>query len=255
MVSTRSKSGTTWLQAVCLVLVFQTPELPGSLADLSPWLDWTVQPRDQVVAQLAAQAQRRVIKTHTPLDGLPLDDRATFLVAGRHPLDMAVSLYHQGANIDRVRLAQLTGAPADPSPARPRPPLRDWLLGWIDWDGDPLAPGNLDTLPGVLWHLSDAWARRHAANVVLVHYEELRARPRCRHAPAGGPFGHRRGPGALARPGGGHHVRPHAPSGRPLRPRHHGRGARCRCVLPARGLGRRGARRWAPRARLATSSG
>jgi len=173
VVSSRSKSGTTWLQAVCLVLVLQTPDLPSPLGDLSPWLDWTVRPRDDVVARLAAQPHRRVIKTHTPLDGLPLDERATFVVPGRHPLDMAVSLYHQGANIDRARLARLTGIPAETGARVARPPLRDWLLGWIDWEGDPLAPGNLDTLPGVLRHMGDAWERRRAPNVVLVHYDEL----------------------------------------------------------------------------------
>ena len=28
----------------------------------------------------------------------------------------------------------------------------------------------MDSLPGVMWHLSDAWARRGEPNVVLVHY-------------------------------------------------------------------------------------
>jgi hypothetical protein len=38
------------------------------------------------------------------------------------------------------------------------PPLREWLLGWIDERADPRQA--LDTLPGALHHLSDAWARR-----------------------------------------------------------------------------------------------
>ena len=33
----------------------------------------------------------------------------------------------------------------------------------------------MDSLPGVMWHLSDAWARRGAPNVVLVHYDDLSA--------------------------------------------------------------------------------
>ena len=47
---------------------------------------------------------RRFVKTHTPLDGIPLDPRATYIVVARHPLDMAVSLYHQGDNLDRERI-------------------------------------------------------------------------------------------------------------------------------------------------------
>jgi aryl sulfotransferase len=198
VISTRSKSGTTWMQMICALLVFQTPDLPAPLPALSPWLDWLVTPRDEVFAALAAQAHRRFVKTHTPLDGVPLDPRATYIVVARHPLDMAVSLYHQGHNLDRARMRELLDAAADPaSPGEPGPPVepvdpgppvepagppdepappepvRDWLLSWIDKD---VAPHDeLDSLPGVLWHLSDAWVRRSAPNVVLVHYDDLLA--------------------------------------------------------------------------------
>ncbi len=171
VVSTRSKSGTTWVQMICLVLVFASPELPDRLGRLSPWLDWQVEPKEEVLARLADQAHRRVIKTHTPLDGVPLDDRATYIVVGRDPLDMAVSLYHHGDNIDRSRMAELTGQPERDRP--PRPPLREWLVQFIDWEGD--ARKWLDTLPGAMLHLSDAWSRRHDPNVVLVHYDDLLA--------------------------------------------------------------------------------
>jgi aryl sulfotransferase len=92
VISTRSKSGTTWVQMICALLVFQTPDLPAPLSELSPWLDWLVTPRDEVYTRLAAQNHRRFVKTHTPLDGIPLDPRATYVVVARHPLDRAVSL-------------------------------------------------------------------------------------------------------------------------------------------------------------------
>ena len=88
-------------------------------------------------ARLAAQPHRRFVKTHTPLDGVAIDPRATYIVVARHPLDMAVSLYHQGGNLDRERIAELTGQPAPTGPPAPRPPLREWLRGWIDRDVDP----------------------------------------------------------------------------------------------------------------------
>lgn len=173
VISTRSKSGTTWTQMICALQVFQTPDLPAPLAELSPWLDWLAEPRDAVYAQLAAQRHRRFIKTHTPLDGVPLDPRVTYLVVARHPLDMAVSLYHQGGNIDRERLRLLTGQPAPDGPPAPRRPLREWLHSWIGWEADPRE--DLDSLPGVLWHYRDAWTRRTEPNVVLVHYDDLSA--------------------------------------------------------------------------------
>lgn len=172
VVSTRSKHGTTWMQTILLLLIHGGPPWPGSLGHLSPWLDHLVEPLDAVSDRLAAQAHRRVIKTHTPLDGLALDPRATYVVVARHPLDAAVSLYHQGSNIDRGRLHDLTGAAA-PISETPRPPLRDWLSAWIDRVADPTEA--MDSLDGVMHHLSDAWARRHRANVVVVHFDDLRA--------------------------------------------------------------------------------
>jgi aryl sulfotransferase len=173
VISTRSKHGTTWMQMICLLLVFQQQELPAPLAEVSPWLDWKVAPRDEVWARLAAQPHRRVMKTHTPLDGLPLDSRVSYIVVARHPLDAAVSLYHQGDNLDRRRMRELTGQPASSAAGTARPPLHAWLRSWIDHDAVPAQ--DLDSLPGVMWHLSDAWSRRDEPNVTLVHYDALAA--------------------------------------------------------------------------------
>ena len=174
VISTRSKSGTTWMQMICALLVFQTGELPGPLGDLSPWLDRLTVPRGELLGRLAAQRHRRIIKSHTPLDGIPIDPRATYIVVARHPLDMAVSLYHQGSNIDRARLRRLTGQPEPSEPPPPRPPLHDWLNAWIREDTTPQQ--QMDSLPGVMWHLTDAWARRGQPNIVLAHYDDLSAR-------------------------------------------------------------------------------
>jgi hypothetical protein len=171
VISTRSKSGTTWVQMICALLVFQTPDLPAPLSELSPWLDWLVTPRDEVYARLAAQDHRRFVKTHTPLDGIPVDPRATYVVVARHPLDMAASLYHQGDNLDRELIRRLTGRREPADAPSPRPPLRDWLVSWIDRDVRPRE--EMDSLPGVMWHLSDAWVRRNEPYIVLVHYDDL----------------------------------------------------------------------------------
>ncbi|MEP7092150.1 MAG: sulfotransferase domain-containing protein [Nocardioidaceae bacterium] len=170
VISTRSKSGTTWMQMVCALLVLGTPDLPRPLSELSPWVDHAIEPVQDVFARLEAQPHRRFVKTHTPLDGIPLDERATYVVVGRHPLDLAVSLYHQGDNIDRQRLAELTGVPARPAAARP--PVHDWLVRWtLD---ETTALEQPDSLVGVLHHLTDAWSRSATAdNIVLVHYADL----------------------------------------------------------------------------------
>jgi hypothetical protein len=173
VISTRSKSGTTWMQMICALLVFGTPDLPAPLSQLSPWLDHLIEPVEDVVGRLEAQQHRRFVNTHTPLDGVPIDPRATYIVVARHPLDMAVSLYHQGDNIDRERLRRLTGAPEPSGPAPPRSDLHTWLRAWTERETTPAE--SLDSLVGVLHHATDAWARRDRPNVLLVHYADLLA--------------------------------------------------------------------------------
>jgi aryl sulfotransferase len=171
IISARSKSGTTWMQTICALLVFRTPDLPAPLSRLSPWLDWLITPVADVYALLEAQQHRRFIKTHTPLDGVPRTPMASYVVVARHPLDMAVSLYHQGANLDRDRMRKLAGQARPARPASPRLPLREWLLEWIHEPAEPHE--QLDSLPGVFWHLRDAWSRRTEPNIVLVHFQDL----------------------------------------------------------------------------------
>src|SRR5262249_44180153 len=37
-----------------------------------------------------------------------------------------------------------------------------------------VAPADvLDSLPGVMWHMGDAWRRRHEPSIVLLHYADL----------------------------------------------------------------------------------
>jgi aryl sulfotransferase len=169
VVSTRSKSGTTWMQQICLSLVHGSAALPAPLGELSPWVDWLGEPEAALFARLNAQSGRRVVKTHTPLDGVILDRRAKYVVVVRDPLDMAVSLYHQSDNLDRERIAQLTGRPASTPPHRP--PLTEWLVRWVRARADPLE--YMDSLAGVVHHTADAWARRGDEQILVMRYEEL----------------------------------------------------------------------------------
>jgi aryl sulfotransferase len=167
VVSTWPKTGTTWVQTICALLIFQTPELPAPLSEVIPWLDLRWVSRDEVYAQLAAQEHRRIIKTHRPLSDVPVDPRATYIAVGRHPLDSALSWYHQSNTVSAA------SRPLEPG-QRPQPSVspRDWLLRWID--SEPSPQGH-HYIPDMLRHLSVAWARRSEPNVVLVHYEDLSA--------------------------------------------------------------------------------
>lgn len=170
VISTRSKHGTTWMQMICALLVHRTPLLPEPLTTLSPWLDWKYIPIDEVLASLAAQPRRRIVKTHTPLDGLPIDPRATYIVVGRDPRDALISLHHQSINIDFERLRELGAQGVEQGKRAVQRSVRENLVRFFEYDGP--ASENLDSLRGVLHHLGDAW-RRDEANLLLVHYADL----------------------------------------------------------------------------------
>jgi aryl sulfotransferase len=96
------------------------------------------------------------------------------LAVGRDPRDVAVSLHHQGENLDRETIQRLIGASAPERsatfPARKRTE-REMFLAWLANDDSPYE--NLDSLRGLAWQQSIAWARRHDPAVVLLHYGDM----------------------------------------------------------------------------------
>lgn len=174
VVTTPPKSGTTWMQMCCLLLVHQTPELPAPLETLAPWLDQTLAPVEEIHARLVAQEHRRVIKTHTPMDGIPLDDRVTYIGVGRDPRDVALSFANHATNMDMAAARQARVADFDPPP-RPDVPtdLEGQLRLWVEHD-DPVESFG-STLKFTAHHLSTLWAMRDAPNVALFHYSDMKA--------------------------------------------------------------------------------
>ena len=91
IITVPSKSGTTWTQTLVALLLFDgLPATPVN--ELSPWLDMNVRSDEEVFALLDAQTHRRFIKTHSPLDGVPWDERVTYIIVGRDPRDAFVSM-------------------------------------------------------------------------------------------------------------------------------------------------------------------
>ena len=167
---------------ICALLVLQTPDLPAPLSHLSPWLDMLTRPRREVFTDLAEQEHRRFVKTHTPLDGLPHDPSVTYVVVGRDPRDVAISMRNHMDNMDmpQVLAAREASAEADgielpplkPPKARPDDPVEQFWL-WVDDDTDPTVGGS--TLRFTLHHLESFLRAPAELDVLRLHYDDLLA--------------------------------------------------------------------------------
>ena len=178
VISTAPKCGTTWTQTICALLVFGTPHFPAPVDMLSPWLDQTLRPLDEVRRDLDGQTHRRFIKTHTPLDGLPWDDRVVYITVGRDPRDVALSWDNHLLNMDIAAIIDLRGKAvgnddlpelmADFKPPPPDVEARFWT--WVETTDDPMGG-----LQGTVHHLKTFWDVREKPNVIMLHYSDLKA--------------------------------------------------------------------------------
>jgi hypothetical protein len=167
---------------ICALLIFQTPTLEQPLDVLSPWVDMLTRDRDTLVAELEAQRHRRFIKSHTPLDGLPFDERVTYICVSRDPRDVALSWDNHMANMDfmafitarqaAVGLDDVADLLAQGPPVRPDAEI-DRFWAWVD-GSSPIEEAN-SGLATTMHHLATFWARRHEPNIVLLRYEDLHA--------------------------------------------------------------------------------
>lgn len=175
LICTPAKCGTTWTQMICALLVLRTPDLEHPLTQYSPWLDALFAPKATMHAQLAAQSHRRFIKTHTPLDGLPWSDQVRYICVGRDPRDVIISLQNHMANMKPEALPRLaqnaTGEWQPPSPAPSD--LREWFRLWIQGSGE-YADGKMMSAD-VLYFMQSFWPYRDLPNVLMVHYDDLKA--------------------------------------------------------------------------------
>jgi hypothetical protein len=163
---------------LCALLIFDGPDFPAPLGKVSPWLDMCHRPLAEVTASLATQTHRRFIKTHTPLDGLPLHPDATYLMVGRDPRDVMISWEHHDANMDieyflKLRAAAVGNADLAELPAW-RVPSEDPVERFRSFVMDE-SSGSPPTLMSVLHHLDTGWQRRRDPNVALFHYADFTA--------------------------------------------------------------------------------
>lgn len=168
VIGTWAKSGTTWVQQIVgQLLLGPDPQL--ATTELSPWLDMRVVPRADMLGMMEAQQHRRFIKTHLPLDAITWSPDAHYIYVGRDARDVVWSLFrhHHSFSEDAYRMFNETpgrvGPPLEPPPDDIHQYWHDWLGGngypfWKYWE-----------------NISSWWAARELPNVMLLHFNDLKA--------------------------------------------------------------------------------
>ncbi len=179
VIATAPKCGTTWTQQIVASLIFQDGR-PRSLPAVSPWMEARFKGfSEEVFETLQAQTHRRFIKTHLPVDGLPLYDEVRYIHVARDGRDTVMSMHNhftgyapaQFENFDRIGLEDpAIGRTYPRFPASPAEYFRIWI-------STPSFPGQTEGTPNPSFFDLEAgyWAERRRPNLLLVHYSDLKA--------------------------------------------------------------------------------
>jgi aryl sulfotransferase len=174
IIATYSKCGTTWMQRIVSMLVFQSAA-PRNIWELSPWPDMRLfGPIEAELAKAEAQTHRRYFKTHLPLDAIPLYAGVKVIHVARDGRDAAMSLHNHLANF-RPELAEGVNAisRADPKFGDEYTITQDSARFFSEWIHD--GGGQGDEYAG-FYHVENSyWNERSNEDVLLVHYNDLKA--------------------------------------------------------------------------------
>ena len=154
------------MQTMIASLMWPDGEQPGTVGQLSPWIEANFKPADVMHAELSAQTHRRFMKTHTPADGIPWFDDASYIFVARDGRDAFMSMCNHMERMSKEVKAELN--------ARVKDEQDITLLR--DWDGDyHVAYQNWLKEYGYIQHVVSFWQRRKQQNVLMVHYNDLRS--------------------------------------------------------------------------------
>ena len=167
IIATYAKSGTTWLQQIISQLLFNGEEdMP--VAEMSPWLDLRVPPKEVKLPEVEKQQHRRFIKTHLPVDALVFSPKAKYIYIGRDGRDVVWSLYNHHSNANDFWYHALNDTPGlvGPRIEKPTPDIVKYYNDWLDNDGYPFWS---------FWeNVKSWWAIRNLPNVHLIHFAKMK---------------------------------------------------------------------------------
>ena len=167
IIATYGKAGTSWTQQMIAQMMFGgDPEL--AVAEMSPWLDLRVPPKQVKLPEVEAQTHRRFMKTHLPVDALVFSPQAKYIYIGRDGRDVVWSLYNHHANANDLWYDALNNTPGRVGPPIERPPedIHQYWQDWMDKDGFPFWS---------FWeNVRSWWAIRDLPNVMMIHFTDLK---------------------------------------------------------------------------------
>lgn len=157
-INTPSKNGTTWMQTIVTFLLFETSELDFVPAERSPWFDMAIMDLDAAIDGFSKDDKRNIIKTHTPLDGVPFYEDATYIGVYRDPRDAFFSMRNHADNM--VMDIGISGISVD----------EQWDV-WLNGEFEPGADER--TLGYPVHHLKCLWKLKDRPNVHIFHYADM----------------------------------------------------------------------------------
>jgi len=167
VIATYGKSGTTWVQQIVSQLIFNG-EAGLPVAEMSPWLDLRVPPKEIKLPEVEKQTHRRFLKTHLPVDALVFSPRAKYIYIARDGRDVVWSLYNHHVNANQFWYEALNDTPGRVGPPIEPPPasIAQYFADWLERDGHPFWP---------FWENVRSWWRiRELPNVMLLHFDNLK---------------------------------------------------------------------------------
>jgi len=167
VIATYAKSGTTWLQQIVSQLIFNGQE-DIEVAEMSPWLDLRIPPKEVKLPEVEKQEHRRFLKTHLPVDALVFSPKAKYIYIGRDGRDVVWSMYNHHANANEFWYQALNDTPGRVGPPieKPTEDIVQYFHEWLDGDGYPFWP---------FWeNIRTWWEIRNLPNVHLIHFGKIK---------------------------------------------------------------------------------
>lgn len=167
IIATWGKAGTTWVQQIVSQLLFDGAE-GMEVAEMSPWVDLRVPPKEVKLPAIEAQTHRRFLKTHLPVDALVFSEKAKYIYIGRDGRDVVWSMHNHHYTANEAWYDALNNTPGRVGPPieKPAESVVQYYHEWVERDGYPWWP---------FWeNIRTWWATRDLPNVYMLHFANLK---------------------------------------------------------------------------------